>query len=97
MENQTISKVLVFDILNKGLPYKYDTPYYILNFLITIHCKLGKRVRTESELSDALFTKYLVNTEVISKKRLHREQNIYANRYPDTSKCFIGFAKLFLK
>ena len=49
-----------------------------------IHCKLGKRVRTESELSDSLFTKYLVNSEVISKKRLHREQNIYANIYKST-------------
>ena len=77
--------------------YEYDTHFYILNFLIMFQCILGKRVRTESELSDSLFTKYLVNSEVISKKRLHREQNIYANRYPDTSKCFIGFMKLFLK
>ena len=64
---------------------------------LPFYSDLGKRIRTESEQSDALFTKYLVNTEVISKKRLHREQNIYANRYPDTSKCFIGFMKLFLK
>ena len=64
---------------------------------IIIPLLTGHRIRTESELSDEIFTKYLVNTEVISKKRLRREQNIYANRYPDTSKCFVGFMKLFLK
>ena len=58
---------------------------------------LGKRLRTESELSDELFTKYLVNTEVISRKRLGRDQNIYRNRYPDTSTCFNGFWKLIVK
>ena len=57
----------------------------------------GKRIRTESEISDELFTKYLVNTEVISSKRLRRDKNIYANRYPDTAQCFIGFSKLFMK
>ena len=55
----------------------------------------GHRMRTDSELSDELFTKYLVNTEVISSKRLRKAQNIYANRYPDTSRCFVGFLKLF--
>ena len=69
----------------------------IVILIDNFYFQIGHRIRTESEMSDEIFTKYLVNTEVISKKRLRREQNIYANRYPDTSKCFVGFFKIFLK